>query len=103
VITPDHAAHAHAMVLGILMGEGDPEFTKRVANPIKSENVMYAGHYDMSPVEWQIVERLGLRLATPSQLVDDSKPVLDWLRSTEAKDVTIHFDLDVISTSQCPI
>lgn len=48
VITPEHAAHAHTMVLGNLMGDGDPEFTKRVANPIKSEN----GLYDMSPVEW---------------------------------------------------
>lgn len=100
VITPEHAAHAHAMVLGNLMGEGDAEFTKRVANPIKPENVMYAGLYDMSPVEWQIVERLGLRMATPSQLADDSEAVLDWLRSTGAKHVAIHFDLDVIDPAQ---
>lgn len=100
VITPEHAAHAHAMVLGNLMGEGDAEFTARVAKPIKPQNVMYAGLYDMSPVEWQIVERLGLKMATPSQLAEDSEPILDWLRSTGAKRVAIHFDLDVIDPSQ---
>ena len=100
VVTPEHAAHAHAMVLGNLMGEGDPDFADRVGRPIKPQNVMYAGLYDMSPVEWQIVQRLGLRMATPSQLAEDSEPVLDWLRSTGARHVAIHFDLDVIDPSQ---
>lgn len=100
VITPQHYAHAHAMVLGNLMGEGDPDFVKRVALPIKPGNVMYAGLYDMSPPEWQIFTRLGLRMATPSQLANDNEPVLDWLRSTGAKHVAIHFDLDVIDPSQ---
>lgn len=100
VITPRHFAHAHAMVLGNLLGEGDPDFAKRVARPIKPEKVMYAGLYDMSPVEWAIVERLGLSIATPSQLIDSSQPVIEWLRSTGARHVAIHFDLDVIDPAQ---
>ncbi|MEF0941144.1 arginase family protein [Rhizobium sp. BR 362] len=100
VITPQHFAHAHAMVLGNLLGEGDPDFAKRVARPIKPEKVMYAGLYDMSPVEWEIVERLGLSMATPSQLIDSSQPVVEWLRSTGARHVAIHFDLDVNDSLQ---
>jgi arginase len=45
VMTPRQSAHAHAMVLGNLLGEGDPELTKRVAKPVKPEKVMYAGLY----------------------------------------------------------
>ena len=100
VMTPQQTAHAHAMVLSNLMGKGDPDFTKRVARPVKPERVMYAGLYDMSPAEWATVERLGLRIATPSQLIDLSQPVIEWLRSTGARHVAIHFDLDVIDPAE---
>lgn len=100
IMTPNQTAHAHAMVLGNLMGEGDPDFTKRVARPIKPERVMYAGLYDMSPAERATIERLGLNIATPSELIESSKPVLDWLRSTGARHVAIHFDLDVIDPAE---
>jgi arginase len=100
VMTPQQSAHAHAMVLGNLLGEGDPEFTKRVARPVKPEKVMYAGLYDMSPVERAILERLGLSMATPSQLIDSSQPVVEWLRSTGARHVAIHFELDVIDPAE---
>jgi arginase len=100
VMTPQQSAHAHAMVLGNLLGEGDPEFMKRVARPVKPEKVMYAGLYDMSPVEWAIVERLRISMATPSQLIDSSQPVVEWLRSTGARQVAIHFDFDVIDPAQ---
>ena len=87
-------------VLGNLLGEGDPEFTTRVAKPVKPEKAMYAGLYDMSPAEWAIVERLGLSMATPSQLIDSSQAVAEWLRSTGARRVAIHFDLDVIDPAE---
>ncbi|WP_234803970.1 arginase family protein [Ensifer adhaerens] len=94
--TPGESTHAHTMVLAQLMGEGDADFTGRVARPIRPERVMYAGLYDMSPAERATVDRLGLNLATPSELIETSKPVIDWLRSTGARHVAIHFDLDVI-------
>jgi arginase len=100
VMTPQHFPHAHTMVLGNLLGEGDPEFAKRVARPVKPERVMYAGLYDMSPVELAIVKRLGLSMATPSQLIESSQPVVEWLRSTGARHVAIHFDLDVLDPAQ---
>ncbi|GLS30740.1 arginase [Mesorhizobium albiziae] len=100
VMTPQQTAHAHAMVLGNLMGQGDANFTERVARPVKPERVMYAGLFDMSPAEWTTIERLGLRRATPSQLIDSSQPVIEWLRSIGAKHVAIHLDLDVIDPAQ---
>ncbi|MCA1366700.1 arginase family protein [Bradyrhizobium sp. BRP14] len=100
VMTPEQTAHAHAMVLGNLMGEGDADFTKRVARPVRPEKVMYAGLYDMSPVERATIERLGLSMATPSELIESSRPVIEWLRSTGARHVAIHFDLDVIDPAE---
>ena len=103
VITPNESGHGHTMVLGNLLGEGDPEFTAGVKRPIKPQNVMFAGRRDTSTdfpeilaKETEMFERLGLRTAGPEQLADTSEPVLEWLSSTGAKHLAIHLDLDVL-------
>ena len=103
VITPNESEHGHTMVLGNLLGEGDAEFAAAVKRPIKPQNVMFAGRRDTSadfPVilakETEMFDRLGLRTAGPEQLAETSEPVLEWLRSTGAKHLAIHFDLDVL-------
>lgn len=96
VITPKDFQHAHAMVLGNLLGEGDQDFASAVKRPIKPENVMYAGLQETMDVETATIERLGLRRASPSDLADTSEPVLQWLKDTGAKHLAIHLDLDVL-------
>lgn len=103
VITPKESSHGHTMVLGNLLGEGDPEFTARVRRPIKASNVMFAGRRDTSDAfaiiqakEMELLARLGIRTAGPEALANDSEPVLEWLRSTGAKHLAIHLDLDVL-------
>ncbi|CAD6560168.1 arginase family protein [Paraburkholderia sabiae] len=100
IMTPTEYYNAHAMVLGNLMGQGDRDFSRMVKHPIKPENVMYAGLHD--PSEWEMTEmkRIGLRNVGPTQLAQEgSKPVLDWFKSTGAKHLAIHFDLDVLDPS----
>ncbi|MBN8633322.1 MAG: arginase family protein [Rhodobacterales bacterium] len=92
--------NAHAMVLAQLLGEGDTEFVARVPRPLAPERVMYAGLYDMSPVERATLDRLGLGMATPDDLRAGSGKVLDWLTTMGAKHVAIHFDLDVLDPAQ---
>ena len=103
VITPNQSEHGHTMVLGNLLGEGDADFTARVERPVKPGHVMFAGRRDTSSdfpeilaKETEMFNRLGLRTAGPEQLADTSEPVLDWLRSTGAEHLAIHFDLDVL-------
>ncbi len=103
VVTPDQFAHGHAMVLGSLLGEGAADFARTVKRPVKPQNVMFAGRRDTSKEfasilakETEVLERLGLRTAGPKELADTSEPVLDWLRSIEAKHLAVHFDLDVL-------
>jgi arginase len=100
IITPEHFSHAHAMVLGNLLGEGDPEFLAAVTRPIDPAKVMYAGLEDMMPVERQFIERHGIRRAGPAELAGSSQPVIDWLKSTGVRHVAIHLDLDVLDPSQ---
>jgi arginase len=96
IITPDDFQHAHAMVLGNLLGEGDPEFASAVKRPLKPANVMYAGLMKTTDVETASIKRLGLRSASPSELANTSEPVLAWLREIGAKRLAIHLDLDVL-------
>lgn len=103
VMTTDVYRNAHAMVMGNLLGEGDEDFVAAVKRPIKPRNVMFAGRLDtldslpdVLAMETAAFDRLKLRSARPEELADTSEPVLEWLRSTGAKHVAIHFDLDVL-------
>ena len=43
VLTPKDFAHAHAQVLGALLGRGDPDLVAEADMPLKPPRVMYAG------------------------------------------------------------
>lgn len=96
ILTPADFPNAHAMVLGNLLGEGDADFAAAVKYPLRPANVMYAGLMETMPVETALIERLGLQHASPAQLAQSSEPVLKWFRSTGAKHLAIHLDLDVL-------
>ncbi|WP_369039234.1 arginase family protein [Stenotrophomonas maltophilia] len=100
ISTPEQLPTAHAMVLASLMGHADPEFAAEVAVPVKPANVLYVGVHDPNAWEAKEMDRLGLCNVSPEQLAEQgSAPVLDWLRSTGARHVAVHFDLDVLETS----
>ncbi|WP_321790085.1 MULTISPECIES: arginase family protein [Paraburkholderia] len=100
IMTPRDFPHAHAMVLGNLLGEGDADFASAVRCPLRPTHVMYAGLNETLPVETAMISRLGLRHAGPAELASDSAPVLRWLKEIDAKRVAIHFDLDVLDASR---
>ncbi|RMS31993.1 arginase family protein [Pseudomonas ficuserectae] len=96
VMTPRDFQHAHAMVMGNLLGEGDKDFVNAVKRPIKPANVMYAGLQETLEVESAFIKRLGLRSADAQALAHSSEPVLQWLEETGARHLAIHLDLDVL-------
>ncbi len=62
--------------------------------------MLYVGVH--APSDWEATEiqRLGLRNVTPAELAQQgSRPVLDWFKSTGARRLAIHFDLDVLDPS----
>lgn len=99
ILLPGEWKNAHAMVLGNLLGIGDPDFVARVPSPLSPSQVMYAGLHDTLPHETSRIAEMGLRHASPSELRTSSAPVLDWLKETKPKYLAIHLDLDVLDPS----
>ena len=96
VATPKEYQNSHAMVLGNLLGGGDPEMNREVKRHLNPRLVMYAGLEATSEQETEVIAKLGIRKAGYEQLKDDSKPVVDWLRENKIKHLAIHFDLDAL-------
>lgn len=96
ISTPAMSAHEHAMVLGNLLGEGDPKFAAAVKVLLQPELVMYGGLCATSAQETEIIKRLQLRKATPAELAADSSLIMDWLHANQIERLAIHLDLDVL-------
>lgn len=96
VLTPNEFYHAHTMVLGNLLGEGDEEFAREVRFPIDPKRVMFAGLNGTTEKEAEVIGRLGMRTAGPGDLAESSAPVLDWIAQNEIEHLAIHLDLDVL-------
>ena len=96
VSTPEMFHHEHAMILGNLLGEGDPDVSAEVKVPLKPERVMFAGLQETSPRETEILDRLGLRKANAAELAANSAPVLKWIKDRDIRHLAVHLDLDVL-------
>ena len=101
IMSKEQFEHAHAHVLGQLLGNGDEGFTEVVKQPIKSSNVCYLGVNE--PTEWEAgeMDRLGLKNISPEEYAQKgNQAVIDWFKSTGAKHLAIHLDLDVIDPAK---
>lgn len=96
VTTPKDYQHEHAMVLGNLLGEGDPDFAREVKMPVKPELVMFAGVDETLPWETEVISRLKLARVLSKDVAPGSQPVLDWIRKNNIQHLAVHLDLDVL-------
>lgn len=98
VKTPADSSNGHTMVLGNLLGEGDPQFARQVSRPLSPERVMFAGLREdrLTEQENEVIARLGLRVAGPGDLAESSTPVLEWIEQAGIEQLAIHLDLDVL-------
>ncbi|WP_068713820.1 arginase family protein [Vibrio tritonius] len=97
IMGPEQFEHAHAHVLGNLLGQGDSEFTAHVKQTVKASNVCYVGVNNTTEWETHEMERLGLQNISPAELAEKgTQAVVDWFKSTGAKHLAVHLDLDVL-------
>ncbi|MCQ5146031.1 arginase family protein [Enterocloster bolteae] len=96
VTTPKEFNHAHTMVLGNLLGDGDTQFAAEVPVKLKSGHVMFAGLQETTDQETEYIKEKNLRYARPEELSDNSSPILEWIREAGIKKMYIHLDLDVL-------
>lgn len=100
ISTPQMFYHEHAMVLGNLLGGGDPLFSAEVRVPLKPERVMYGGLCETTTKETELINLLGLRNATPNELKENNTSIKEWIKSENIEHLAIHLDLDVLDPTQ---
>lgn len=102
VKTTEDFTNAHTMVLGNLLGGGDPEMAAEVPVKIASNRVMYAGLREegLTEQERSVIDERGLRVASPAALEATSEPVLRWIAEEGIAHLAIHLDLDVLDPRQ---
>ena len=95
ISTPQIHDREHALVLGNLLGGGDPVFSREVDHKFKPEQVLLIGvdRFENASEE-AIVKDLGLARVLPKEITENSDPVLRWVKEKGFKHVVIHFDLD---------
>lgn len=97
ISTPKFYDREHAMVLGNLLGRGDPFFAAEVRTPLPPEHVLVIGVENYNhPEEENIVTELGLRVLPSREIAENSDAVLRWIKNGLFEHVAIHFDLDVL-------
>lgn len=99
VMSPAEFSHAHAHVLGMLLGRGDADFTAEVEPKLNPARVMIAGMSAWTPAEGRILQELGIRHTPAAALADSSQPILDWIEAEGIAQLAVHFDLDVLDAA----
>lgn len=99
VMSAAEFSHAHAHVLGMLLGRGDADFTAEVEHKLNPARVMIAGMSDWTPAEGNILQQLGIRHTPAADLAESSQPILDWIKACGITHLAVHFDLDVLDAA----
>jgi arginase len=92
-------SHAHAHVLGMLLGRGDADFTAEVERKLNPSRVMIAGMNSWTKVEDPVLQELGIRHTPVAGIADSSQPILDWIKAEDITHLAVHFDLDVLDAT----
>ena len=91
----------HAMAVTAIMGKGDEKLVSSLPAKIDSRRILFVGLRDWE--RQQIKDRqaeYGIKHLSSQEVAEESTKVLDWLKSTGAKHVVIHFDMDVLAPSE---
>ena len=91
----------HAMAVTAIMGKGDKGIISVLPAFIPEDRILFVGLRDWE--RQQIKDRqkdYGVKHLTPRDVSKDSHKILDWLKSTGAKHVVIHFDMDVLDPNE---
>lgn len=110
IMKPTQFNHEHAMVLGNLLGDGEPDFATRVAHPFTADQILYVGLKadDMLDFEKEYVREHKLAHLQPEELLTksadgsvavNSEPIRKWLEDNNFDHVLVHFDMDVLDSN----
>ena len=94
----------HAMALSSLMGLGDKKIVKALPDKIDAKNILIVGLRDWEKEEIKTRQKeLGLKHLSVDEVKTNSNSIISWIQQTGAKNVLIHFDLDVLDPADMNI
>lgn len=96
ISTPAIFQNEHAMVLGNLLGHGDPALAELVAQPFNPNNLRYVGLQQPTADEVPLLHQLGLSYQLETDADIDIAAIQAWITAHHFKHLAIHFDLDVL-------
>jgi len=96
VTTPKDFDHAHAMVLGNLLGEGEPLMANEVKKHYSPDQVALVGVDGVFSHEREAIDRFGLKVISSKEIISGGKAVTSWIREKGFEQVAVHLDLDVL-------
>lgn len=99
ISTPSMFFHEHAMVLGNLLGHGDPALASMVKRPLKPSQILYVGLQDVLPAEKEMLATLQISYEIQTQRQLDVPAVQAWIKQHGWKHIVVHYDLDVLDTA----
>ncbi len=89
----------HAMAAAAIMGKGDNGIISELPGKINTDKILFVGLRDWERQQIKNrQEEYGIKHLAPQEA--DSSKILDWIKSTGAKHVVIHFDLDVLDPEE---
>ncbi|MFD1670699.1 arginase family protein [Agrilactobacillus yilanensis] len=97
ISTPQIFNHEHAMVLGNLLGAGDPELATTVTQPFNAADILYVGLQQPTEDEVAILQELQLTYTLQDNAAVNAEEIQAWVAQHHFKKLAIHFDLDVLS------
>lgn len=96
VMTPQQYPHAHAHVLGALMGNGDVELTQVLRKPLSPGKALIAGIHSPLDVERQFISEHGITTLSPAELRQHPQAIDEWIAREGIEYLAVHLDLDVL-------
>ena len=99
VSNTSHMDHAHAMVLGNLLGKGDQEFSNQIEHRLKPEQVVFVGLENPAAYEAEIIQALGIKDIRNHGVAYIMNEVKKWISEQNIVYLMIHFDVDVLDST----
>lgn len=96
ISTPKEYYHEHAMVLGNLLGKGDPELSKSVESSFESNQFLYVGIQKPLDFEVELLEDLNLNYTVQDKRNLKFEEIQRWIKENGFTKIAIHLDLDVL-------
>lgn len=96
ISTPKMFHNEHAMVLGNLLGHGDPELAQLVHAHFHADDILYVGLQTPTPEERPLLKTLGLNYQLQTQATLDLTAIQNWISTHHFTRLAVHLDLDVL-------